>query len=242
MTPQQKAELLSRAAIFRGLDTDTLLKLASQARERSIAAGDILFAAGDTPQGLFVVVRGAVRAVRVNLEGREQTIHVETEGGMLAEVAVLDGGPYPSTAIAETDAEILFLASADVLEFLLQHPPAALQALRMMASRLRQVSGLAERLALHDVGQRLASLLLETATKTRPQLRNGDSFSLPLSHSQIASRLGSVREVVTRSLQRMVQQNAISIHGHRITVTDLEQLQKIADQPRSLHAETKGHD
>lgn len=239
MQPQEKAALLSQAAIFRGLDPDALLKLANRARDRSIAAGEILFAAGDPPQGLFVVAHGAVRAVRVNLEGREQTIHVETAGGMLAEVAVLDGGPYPSTAIAETDSKVLFLASADVLEFLLQHPPAALQALRMMASRLRQVSGLAERLALQDVGQRLAALLLETAIQNRPHLRNGDSFSLPLSHGQIASRLGSVREVVTRSLQRMVQQNAIAIHGHRITVTDLNQLQKIADQPKSLHAETK---
>ncbi len=237
MKSEEKAEILSHAAIFRGLESVELLQLASRAHERSLATGEILFAAGEAAEGLFVVARGAVRAARVNLEGREQTIHVETAGGMLAEVAVFDGGVYPSTAIAETDAQVLFLARIEVMEFLLRHPEAALLALRMMATRLRQVSGLAERLALHDVGQRLAALLLETASKSRPALRSGDSFSLPLSHSQIASRLGSVREVVTRALQRLMQQGVIAIHGHRVTVLDADRLLELAASPKPLRAE-----
>ncbi len=232
MKHEERAEALARVRIFDGLSAAELMELAQRARERSAEAGEVVFVTGEQAQGLFVVLHGAVRAVRVNADGREQTIHVEKEGGMLAEVAVFDGGSYPSTAIAETDAQLLFLAREDVLWFLRQHPEAALQALRMMAEKLRRVSGLAERLALQDVSQRLAAMLLEMSGRAPGELRDGDSFSLPLSHGQIASRLGTVREVVTRGMQRIAQQGTIAIHGHRVVVTSAGQLVRLAEGDR----------
>lgn len=86
-----------------------------------------------------------------------------------------------------------------------------------------------EQLALKDVGQRLATLLLEEASKNAPQLEDGVSFSLPLSHSQIASRLGSVREVVTRSLQKLTLQRIIEIRGHRVIVLNKKALRAHAE-------------
>ena len=60
------------------------------------------------------MLSGSVRAFRENIQGREQTIHVERAGGTLAEVAVFDGGPYPSNAIADEDSEVLLLSTEDV--------------------------------------------------------------------------------------------------------------------------------
>ena len=88
---------------------------------------------------------------------------------------------------------------------MLQHPEAALTALEIIAKKLRMVASMVEQLALMDVGQRLATLLLEEARRSTPELKDGISFSLPLSHSKIAARLGSVREVVTRGLQKLTQ-------------------------------------
>jgi CRP-like cAMP-binding protein len=175
------------------------------------------------------VFTGSVRAFRVNIDGREQTMHVEHAGGMLAEVTVFDGGPYPSTAVAEEDSVVLFLAKEDVRRFLLQHPEAGLAALCMMAKKLRIVASLAEQLALKDVSQRLATLLLEEAQRTSKQLENGISFSLPLSHAQLASRLGTVREVVTRGLQKLVHQGIIKVRGHRIVVLNVKALRAQAE-------------
>ncbi len=114
-----------------------------------------------------------MRAYRENIDGREQTIHVKHAGGTLAEVAVFDRGPYPSSAVADEDSEVLFLATEDVHRFLLRYPQAALAALTNMAKKLRVVASLAEQLALKDVGQRLATLLLEEARRTAPKLRDG---------------------------------------------------------------------
>jgi CRP/FNR family transcriptional regulator len=154
---------------------------------------------------------------------------MERAGGTLAEVAVFDGGPYPSNAVAEEDSEVLFLATEDVRNFMLRHPQAALTALAIMAKKLRTVASLAEQLALKDVSQRLATLLLEEARRSGSKLQNGVAFSLPLSHSQLASRLGSVREVVTRGLQKLVQQGVIETRGHRIVVLNVKALRAQAE-------------
>ena len=157
---------------------------------------------------------------------------MEHAGGTFAEVAVFDGGPYPSTAVAVEDSEVLFLATEDVRRFILDHPQAALTAVAHMAKKLRIIASLAEQLALKDVGQRLATLLLEEARNAEPKLQDGISFSLPLSHSQLASRLGSVREVVTRALHKLVQNGVIETRGHRIVVLKVRALIAQAENHR----------
>ena len=101
--------ILAKSALFQHSPTNALEELAARGRERKLRQGQILFTAHDPANGLYVVLSGSVRAFRENIEGREQTIHVERAGGLLAEVAVFDGGPYPSSTVAEEDSEVLFL-------------------------------------------------------------------------------------------------------------------------------------
>ena len=229
MSLERRMDVLAKSAWFQNLPVSALAELAAQGHERKLQRGQILFTANQPAEGLYVVLSGSVRAFRENVDGREQTIHVEGVGGMLAEVPVFDGGPYPSTTMAEEDSELLFLAKEDVRRFLLQYPEAALTALAILAKKLRTIASLAEQLALKDVTQRLAMLLLEEAHRKNPALRDGVSFSMPLSHTQLGSRLGSVREVVTRSLQKLVQQEIVAIHGHRIVILDLQALRAQTD-------------
>ncbi|HEV2275150.1 MAG TPA: Crp/Fnr family transcriptional regulator [Acidobacteriaceae bacterium] len=226
MSLEPRLQALGKCVLFHDLSREDLAGLAAHSVEHRIGPGQILFSAQEPSAGLYVVLSGSIRAFRVNIDGREQTIHVEHAGGMLAEVTVFDGGPYPSTAIAEEDSIVLFLAKEDVRRFLLEHPQTALAALSLMAKKLRTVAALAEQLALKDVGQRLASLLIEEAQHASKQLQNGISFSLPLSHAQLASRLGTVREVVSRSLQKLNQQKIIEIRGHRIVVLNVDALRE----------------
>ncbi len=232
MSLEQRAAILSQSALFKNLPAAALRALARQGVERGLEAGQILFQAQEPAQGLYVVMSGSVRAFRVNADGREQTMHVEQPGGTLAEVAVFDGGVYPSLTMAEENSTVLFFSSAVVRQFLLEHPQAALNALALLAKKLRAVAALAEQLALKDVAQRLALLLLEEAQRKAASVTDGVSFSLPLSHGQIAARLGSVREVVTRSLQKLVQQKIIAIHGHRISILNATALRALTENSR----------
>jgi CRP/FNR family transcriptional regulator len=232
MSLERRVNVLAKSALFQDLPQSVIAELAVHVVERKLRQGQILFTANEPARGLYIVLSGSVRAFRENIEGREQTIHVEHAGGTLAEVAVFDGGPYPSTAVADEDSEVLFVATEDVRRFMLDHPQAALTAVSHMAKKLRIIASLAEQLALKDVGQRLATLLLEEARHAAPKLQDGVSFSLPLSHSQLASRLGSVREVVTRALHKLVQSGVIETHGHRIVVLNVRALIAQAENHR----------
>jgi CRP/FNR family transcriptional regulator len=191
----------------------------------------VLFTAGDPSDGFYIVLSGAVRAFRVSLSGREQTIHVERTGGALAEVAVFDGDPYPSTAVAEEDSEVLFIAKDQMRKLMLQYPETALNALAYVAGKLRMVAAMMEQIALMDVGQRLAKLLLDEVNACAPDKAAGAvSFPLSLSHAQIAARLGSVREVITRALHKLAQQRIIEMRGRRIVVLDLNGLRRRAER------------
>ncbi len=229
MTAREKLNALAGTDLFGSVAENALYELASSTRERQLARGEVLFSAGEKANGLFVVVSGMLRAFRQTKEGREQTIHVEGPGATLAEVPLFDGGPYPSTVQAEEKSVVLFVPQQSMRLFLTKNPEAALAALAVLARRLRSVSGLAEKLALKDVAQRLAAMLAEEAVSQVGELRDGVSFSLPSPHQSIAARLGSVREVITRQLRKLIDDGVISTRGHRITVLDAATLMRRAE-------------
>jgi CRP/FNR family transcriptional regulator len=215
-----KIAALGRTALFRDLDEGTLNALAARAIERRFKKDELLFVAGEEARGLYIVVEGAVRAFRESADGREQVIHVERAGSTVAEVPVFDDGAFPSTVAAETDSTLLFIDKRDVRQLCLEHPQIALAALKVLAGRLRRCALLVETLSLREVGQRLARLLLAEARAGGEQIGVGLTVTLSLTNQQIAARVGSVREVVSRALARLQQDKLITLDGRRLTIPD----------------------
>jgi CRP/FNR family transcriptional regulator len=225
-----KVAALGRTALFKELDEPTLRALAARAIERRFKKDELLFVVGEEARGLYVVVEGAVRAFRESADGREQVIHVERAGAAVAEVPVFDDGAFPSTVAAETDSILLFIDKRDVRQLCLEHPQIALAALKVLAGRLRRCAELVETLSLREVGQRLARLLLAEARAGGEQTGAGLAVTLSLTNQQIAARVGSVREVVSRALARLQQDKLIALDGRRLTITDEAALAAYAGQ------------
>ncbi|MBV9771810.1 MAG: Crp/Fnr family transcriptional regulator [Bryobacterales bacterium] len=205
-----KADALGRTVLFGDLQPEELAELATLARKRELAQGEVLFLAGEKAAGLFVIVSGQIRAFRVNTQGREQTIHVEREGAVLAEVPVFDNGPYPATAIAEEPTTVLFVEARDIRGFMLRHPNVGLTALKLMAQRLRGHVDLVDSLSLQQVGQRLARFLLAQGRDHGLRTNLGLQMDLAFSNEELARRIGSVREVVSRTLARLERDGLIA--------------------------------
>jgi CRP/FNR family transcriptional regulator len=215
-----KVAALRRTALFGELEEAPLEALADRAVERHLTRGEELFGAGEEARGLYVVVAGSLKAFRMSVDGREQVIHVEREGATIAEVPVFDDGKTPSTVAAETDAVVLFIDKRDVRRLCLEHPGIALAALKVLAGRLRRCSDLVATLSLQDVGQRLARFLLSEASVRGERTDAGLVLDLPLTKEQIATRIGSVREVVSRAFTRLQNDGLVAVDGHRVTILD----------------------
>jgi CRP-like cAMP-binding protein len=225
-----KIAALRRTRLFAELDDNTLRVLAERAFERQFQKDEVLFVAGEEARGLYVIVEGAVRAFRGSLDGREQVIHVERAGATIAEVPVFDDGTYPSTAAAEEDTTVLFIDKRDVQHLCLEHPEITLAALKVLAGRLRRCAELVEALSLREVGQRLARFLLAEARRSGTPTANGISINLRQTNQQIAARIGSVREVVSRAFTRLQHDGLIIVEGRRLIIPDEAALETFAGQ------------
>lgn len=209
-----KIKILKQTELFGDLNDAVLGELAERSIVKRLGRNEILFVEGEPARGLFVIASGAIRAFRVAAEGREQVIHVEHAVTTIAEVPVFDDGKYPSTTAAEEPSTLYFLEKRIILSAAVQHPELALAAVRLLASRLRRCAALVETLSLREVGQRLATLLLKEAGTRGKKSAKGVKLDLGLTHNQIAARIGTVREVVTRTLQRLQDQGLI-IHAEK---------------------------
>ncbi len=225
----EKINALRKTALFGELNELELAALAERAIERRLKRDEILFVAGDEAAGLFVIAEGSLRAYREGVDGREQVIHVERAGATIAELPVFDDKPYPSTVAAEENTTVLFLARRDVKSLCLAHPEIALAALKMLSGRLRKCAELVEALSLHEVDHRLARWILAEARARGKSTGKGLELTLVLTNQQIAARIGSVREVVSRALTRLQQNSLLQIEGRKVIIHDEQALAIFAD-------------
>ncbi len=223
--------IFKQTELFRGLDETVVEVLAKHSVKKKLARNEILFVAGEPAQGLYVIASGSVRAFRTGSDGREQVIHVERAVTTIAEVPVFDDGNYPSTVAAEESAVLYFLSKRHVFDTAIAHPQLALAAAKLIASRLRRCAELVETLSLREVGQRLARLLLNDAKVSGIETSAGIRIRLRLTHNQLAARIGTVREVVTRTFIRLQEQGLIVHKGKDILIPDLETIAAYAGTP-----------
>ena len=101
----------------------------------------------------------------------------------------------------------------------------ALKVLRVVGSRLRRLVGIIEELSFTTVRHRLASFLLRLAQKEGRQAPDGLEVMLPVSNQELASQIGTVRELVSRNLSRLQAEGLLKIDGRSITIRNIKALE-----------------
>src|SRR5579862_5673879 len=209
---------LTQAAIFSGLTGVELAFLAQHTAARRYAAGQIVFTEGEPCAGLYVVEHGHIRIFKTSASGREQVLSVDGPGSSVAEVPVFDGGNYPASAAAIDDATLWFVSKADFQNLCLTHPQVALKVLRVVGARLRRLVGIIEELSFTTVRHRLASFLLRLARTEGKHAAGGVEVTLPVSNQELASQIGTVRELVSRNLSRFQSEGLVKIDGRGVII------------------------
>ncbi len=226
--PEAKAArgaVLARVPLFNELDERELRFLADRAVSKHYDAGAIVFSEGDPCAGLYVVESGRVKIFKTSVGGREQVLTIEEPGSSVAELPVFDGGAYPASAAAVADSSLLFISRNDFRALCLEHPEVALKVLRMVGLRLRRLVGIIEELSFATVRTRLAALLLRLARTEGKQTARGLEFTINASNQELASQIGTVRELVSRNLGRLQANGIIVMDGKNVTVPDLDALE-----------------
>lgn len=227
-SPTAWMQCLGPNSIFQGLDASELETMSRRARRKHFLTGELLFQEGERCAGLHIVFSGRVRIFKSSPNGREQVLAIEGPGSTVAELPVFDGGNYPASAIAVEPTELVFLPREEFRAFCLERPEVALKVLSAVGSRLRKLVELIEELSFTTVRQRLASTLLRLAKSTGRMTGEGLAFDLPDSHQEMAHKMGTVRELVSRNLTRLAAEGLIRVDGKHIVARDLARLEEAA--------------
>ena len=225
------AKTLAEAGLFTGLSEAELNFLAQRAVPRKFSAGEIVFTEGDPCAGMYVVESGHVRIFKTSAGGREQVLSIDGPGGSVAELPVFDGGNYPASVSAVEDSTLLFISKQDFHALCLTHPQVALKVLRVVGARLRKLVGIIEELSFTTVRHRLAAFLVRMARREGTTVAEGIEIALPSSNQELASQIGTVRELVSRNLSRFQSEKLIQMDGRRIVISNLKALEAELDDP-----------
>jgi CRP/FNR family transcriptional regulator len=219
---------LRRVTYFRSVPATELARLARRCRPRALEKGERAFEAGDACRGLLVVAEGAVEMRQVSPRGREQVLHAEGAGATLGEAPLFDGQGYIASAVAIEPTQIVLVPKEAVLDLCRRHPAVALSMLEAMAKRVRRFAGLVEDLAFRQVTERLARHLEASAAAAGAPVVSGTVVDLALTQEQLAARLGTVRELVSRALSQLERAGAIKRSRAGIVIRDPGRLAGVA--------------
>ena len=210
---------LTEHAFFHDLDAPDLARIARMATLRHISRGKVLDIEGDPCTSVCFVVEGRIRALKTSAQGREQVVTELVSGDGYYFAPAIDGLPLPVTTQAATRATLLCFTRDDFVSLLDRYPSIASAVLGDFARRLRQLTTLVENLSLRTVPQRLARLLIQ---------RVDDPNAHAMTQREMAARLGTVREVVARSLGALSRQGLIDVQRGVIEILDRDALDGLA--------------
>jgi len=219
-----KAQVLAEIPLFASLTESEVQALAQRAVEKRFDTGEMLFWEGEPCAGIFLIAQGSVKIFKTSPSGREMMLALETAPSTVAELPLFDGGPYPASVRAVDRVVSYFINKADFQSVCREWPDVALKVLAVVGRRLRHLVMMVESMTFGSVTQRLARMLLDSSRQA-----GANSFVLPLTHQEMASRLGTVREVVSRNLARFRAEGLIKIEGHQVDILDRGGLEREAE-------------
>ena len=210
-------EFLNSIPYFSGMSPAEIDSIKRFIFEKKFERGEVVLLEGEPAEALFLVVSGVVKVFKTSVEGKEQILNLVRPGESFNGVPLFDDGLNPASAEAMGPVVLYGIRKDDLHAILEDYPQVAMNIIKELAGRVRQLVSLVEDLSFKHVIGRVAKILLESAgdgTSPRPRL----------TQQEMAAMAGTAREVVARSLKALEEEGAIRLERHRITITDREAL------------------
>jgi len=230
-------ETLRQLSFFAKLGDDTLRKMALILHKRTYSPGQVIILEGEPCQAVYFVAQGLVRARRMSLEGREHVLGYVGRGEPFNLVPAIDGSPSRASVDAVTEATLYIIPCRRFREIMRVHHDVALAVMERLAAEVRRLSDMVEDLALHTVRSRLARFLLTHASTgpSSPAQAEGLGGTAEERQSrrhwtqeEIATHIGTVREVVGRALRTFATEGLVRRQRGRLVMVDREGLEREA--------------
>ncbi len=221
-------ELLKRCPLFAGLKEEELKRMKAIASLKQIEKKKVLFSDGEEARGFYVILSGKVKLFKLSPEGKEQILHIVSAPDAFAEAALFLEGAYPAFAEAMTDCQLLFFPKRDFIHLIEKNPQLSINMIVTLSHFLKRFATLIEELSLKEVSSRIAKYIVDLSMKSSKEGKSSREVELDLSKTQLALKLGTISETLSRTLAKMRAKKIIEVKKNKIVILDREALEELA--------------
>ena len=210
------------------LTTEEIDWIAQRTLERAFGKGESVYAPGDAPEVVFVLLTGSVRLYGMVGGGQEVTFDV-LQAGTLFGIASLMERTQDEYAMALEPSRVGVLGLNDFWHLVRQNPEVNARLVKVLGDRLRLTRGRMADIALKETPARLASLLLDLVQSEGVVTREGHyKIVTHYTHEQLAAMIGAKRVAVTRAFGTLQNSECVRLVRRQIYVVDLDALKGVA--------------
>lgn len=220
--------LLKQCPLLAGLKEEDLRKIKSISIPKKIVKKELIFAEGEPAKGFYIILSGKVKLYKISPDGKEQILHIVSAPDAFAEAALFLEGTYPAYAEALTDGQLLFIPARDFSQMIEKNPKLSINMIISLSHFLKKFTALIEELSLKEVSSRVAKYLLDLSLKAEREGKDPMWIELDMSKGQIAARLGTISETLSRTLGKLKAKEIIDVKKHSIKILDRRSLEELA--------------
>jgi CRP-like cAMP-binding protein len=228
-TRSQRAQLggsLRNITLFDDLADEDVAHIQNCCHWRRYEPGQVIVDRIDRSDDVFFIVSGDVRVTMYSLTGKEVSFRDLGPGKVFGEYAAIDGGARSASVEAHTSCLVASMPAATFRELLNTQPAVTQELLRQLVANIRSLTMRVYEFSTLAVNNRIQAELLRLANLTAG-MSNSALISPAPTHSEIASRISTHREAVTRELNRLARIGLIERPKNAIVVKDLSRLKEL---------------
>lgn len=222
MNAAASSQLASAYPLLAELSPSLREAVTAQAGWHEFRDGAPIFGEGQQCGGLPLVLQGAVKVFKRSETGREIVLYRVGRGEtcILTSSCLLGGSDYNADGVAEGALRLALLPPSLFQRMIAESPSFRHFLFSMLSSRLSDLMERVERLAFHRIDRRIAEFLVERA--------DAGFHSVAMTHQRIADEIGSVREMVTRTLGQLAEQGLVELSRAGVRIADVDGLRALA--------------
>ena len=219
---------LRRCPLFSGLKEEDLKRIRAIALPKHVAKKGILFSEGEEARGFYVILTGRVKLFKISPGGKELILHVVSAPDAFAEASLFLEGKYPAFAQALSDSQLLFFPGREFIQLIERNPRLSINMIVSLSTFLKRLAVLIEELSLKEVSSRIAKYVMDLSTRGAKDGKSLREVELDLSKTQLAMKLGTISETLSRTLSKMKAKRMIDVQKNKIVILNREALELLA--------------
>jgi CRP-like cAMP-binding protein len=216
-------------ALFEDLSPAEMARVEGTCSTRSFQKSSQILGDQDPTDDVFFILEGTVRANSVSPGGREVIYSELSAGDIFGEFSAIDRKPRSTAVFAVTDCVVARMSSERFFELLRGNGAVATRLVELLVTKIRRMTERVFEVSALSVRERVRRELLRLAEHGERQGRSVVIRPAP-THYEIAARIGSHREAVTREFNRLEAERLLEVGRRQITIVDLERLEASGEE------------